>query len=74
MPKWGNLIFESTESLSDWKPLPIGGIYAILSKKNPISKPDDDTVIYFGKADNFTKCEINESHTKNNSWKKNAHQ
>lgn len=71
---WGNLKFEPIEQLSTWDPPTFGGIYAITFKKDPVNKPEEHTVLYFGETNNFAKRGINDTHHKYICWKSHAKQ
>ena len=71
---WGEYEFSPIEQLDQWSAPSYGGIYAITFKKDPVQKPQRHTILYFGKAKNFSERGIGVNHHKYKCWKYHAYQ
>lgn len=68
---WGGIEFTGPHILSKCPTSNDSGLYSIMKKPDPISKPDTYTIIYFGESEDFSQ-RITSSHHKYDCWKKQA--
>jgi len=66
--KCGDVEFEGPYKITDWDPPFRAGIYSIMYKKNPKTKPNTYSILYFGESGNLDDRGFFQSHHKYNCW------
>jgi len=69
---WGNNVFDGPYKITEWDPPYRAGVYSIMYKKNPKTKPNTFSILYFGESGNLDDRGFFQSHHKYDCWIKYA--
>lgn len=68
---WGKserIKFEGAFKLDQWTPPAVPGIYAITCKEDPVNKPRNHTVLYFGEGGDLADQGLPFNHDDSDLW------